>query len=50
MEYTVLFADSIDDLVKRVSEWIAAGWKPQGGVALADLRGAYYLQAMIRNG
>ena len=50
MEYTVLFADSIDDLVRRVSDWITEGWTPQGGVALADLNGAYYLQAMIRNG
>jgi hypothetical protein len=48
MEYTVLTGDSLDQLVRKVVEWIAAGWTPQGGVALADLHGAYYIQAMIR--
>jgi hypothetical protein len=48
MEYTVLFADSIDHLVDKVSAWIAEGWIPRGGVALANLDGAYYLQAMTR--
>ncbi len=45
MEYTVVAAESLKDLVKDVNVFIKSGWKPVGGVAYD---GKYYLQAMFK--
>jgi hypothetical protein len=34
VEYVVLHADSAEELDQLVSEWIAEGYEPQGGVSV----------------
>ena len=46
MEYTVIEAGTVTELVRKVTEWMDQGWKPQGGVTTDVGRG--YIQAMIR--
>ncbi len=50
MEYAVVDAGSVTELVKKVVEWISSGWRPQGGICTASQDGytTSYLQAMIR--
>ena len=50
MEYIILEANTLNKLMAMVSEYIANGWRPQGGVAMAyvyEVSG--YCQAMIRD-
>ena len=44
MEYIIL-STNLPDLIELVNEYIAAGWRPQGGVCNGY---STYLQAMIR--
>lgn len=46
MEYAVIEAATLDELVRKVAEWMVQDWKPQGGVATD--RSGYFYQAMIR--
>ena len=49
VEYTVVSAGFLDDLIDKVNELIAQGWTPHGGVA-SDSGGdeTVYLQALVR--
>jgi predicted SAM-dependent methyltransferase len=52
MEYTVVYAESIQELVRLVNDAVQAGWRPQGGVSVSMPDSAFapwlYAQAMIR--
>lgn len=50
MQYNVVADDDIPSLVKKVNQAIQAGWKPQGGIAVAALPSGEgrFLQAMIK--
>lgn len=39
MKYEVLHAEDLHELTRKVNEHIAAGWKPQGGIATVRYRG-----------
>ncbi|MBS1519056.1 MAG: DUF1737 domain-containing protein [Bacteroidetes bacterium] len=45
MEYTILTADTNDELVKKVNEMFNQGWETEGGVAISS-DGKFH-QAMI---
>lgn len=48
MHYGILEANSTAKLVEQVNQYIAQGWKPQGGVTLAIDQGNWtYCQAMV---
>jgi hypothetical protein len=47
MEYTVIDAINLNELVRKITEWMDQGWRPQGGVAVGSNGGNFY-QAMIR--
>ena len=52
MEYHVVEAERISELVEDVARKITEGWKPQGGmvVEMQDVKGDYfYFQAMVRH-
>lgn len=49
MQYTILRATAVDELVKLVSQHIAEGWTPQGGVSCSLAVGvAMFCQAMTK--
>ncbi|HEX6426774.1 MAG TPA: DUF1737 domain-containing protein [Niastella sp.] len=53
-DYTILEETDRHKLVKKVNEYIAKGWIPLGGVAIAyrdsaPLKEMYYVQALIKN-
>jgi hypothetical protein len=49
MQYTILRATSVDELVKLVSQHIAEGWAPLGGVSASLAMGAtMFCQAMTK--
>lgn len=58
MEYQIVDADDLDELVEKVNKAIAEGWQPVGGVAVSHwpcdnhkFDNAFYweyLQAMTR--
>ena len=57
MTYEIVFStESIDDIVTKVNDMIAEGWKPQGGISvtshifssLGDTPTVIYTQAMIK--
>jgi hypothetical protein len=58
MEYIIIKSlggkdeQELEDLQYRVNLKTAQGWKPQGGIAVraGSLSGAYFLQAMVREG
>ena len=45
MKYMIEFSDSFFGLSDNVRIWLSRGWKPLGGVAVADRR---YYQALIK--
>jgi hypothetical protein len=47
MEYTILKERTIEKLIESVSQYIAQGWQPKGGVATEAGYSIYY-QAMVR--
>ena len=50
MKYTILEAQSADELQAKVQEFIVSGWEPLGGIAIgvsANTGSWYYYQAMI---
>jgi Domain of unknown function (DUF1737) len=50
MEYAIVEGHTTTELLKEVVEWIARGWKPQGGIAVLTYGGpTRFFQAMIRN-
>jgi hypothetical protein len=57
MEYQVISRRTISDLANAVRDALQAGWKPQGGVAIAVWAGegflktpTEYAQAVVRSG
>ena len=36
MDYEILYADSLGGLERKVQQYVSAGWKPQGGVAVSQ--------------
>jgi len=52
MEYTLVTENNPEALVRKVSELIRQGWKPQGGVAVGVvapmLQKHIYCQAMVK--
>ena len=50
MNYTVISEQRIDDLIAKVKQHIARGWKPLGGVSASHSMGNWtlYAQAMIQ--
>lgn len=47
MEYRVVQATLLSDLVKEVNEWTAEGWRPVGGPTLVERSGtSFYIQAL----
>lgn len=51
MEYTIVTAKKMEDLIKKVNELILEGWKPQGGICESgnEYSGTLFFQAMIKN-
>ena len=51
MEYDVIYASSVEGLIKKVNQVIAEGWKPQGGVIVSTQNDTefYFYQAVVRN-
>ena len=49
MEYTIAQARSINDLILEVEAKIHEGWRPQGGMAIANASSLIFAQAMIRS-
>jgi hypothetical protein len=50
MKYKIVETSNSYDLATEVNDWIAAGWKPQGGVAIvyhSAYKGAW-VQAMVK--
>lgn len=45
MEYTVVFAPTIDGLFQKVNSRIGEGWRPIGGMGMTQNN---YYQTMIR--
>ena len=45
MEYTVVHAETLEDLQRIVNEHMVAGWRPQGGLILG--LGVFY-QALVK--
>jgi hypothetical protein len=45
MEYTIVWAAYTEELIPKVNELIKAGWKPLGGICIAE---GYRWQAMIK--
>jgi hypothetical protein len=45
MSYEIISAETMDGLVAKVNERLAAGWRPQGGLILEH--GVFY-QAMVK--
>ena len=51
MKYYVLVEKNAEALGARVNDYMEAGWKPQGGVAVTTNNKQYWwAQAMIRDG
>lgn len=49
MEYTVIRANNLDDLIKLINSNIERGWKPQGGLfALSGSVSVDFFQALIK--
>ena len=49
MQYTILRSTSIEELVKLVSQHIAEGWTPLGGVSASLAMGAtMFCQALTK--
>lgn len=50
MEYRIIGAARLSELVEAVNALLRLGWKVQGGVAVETTNnfGQYYLQAMIK--
>jgi hypothetical protein len=51
INYHIVESSNRYDLATEVNDWIAAGWKPQGGVALV-YHSAYketWAQAMVKD-
>ena len=53
MEYIVINAADLKELIVKVNDLIAQGWKPQGGISVSwfDCAGdltAWHYQAMVR--
>ncbi len=51
MEYDVVYASSVEGLIKKVNQMIAEGWQLQGGVTVStqDDTEYYFYQAVVRN-
>lgn len=51
MEYDVVYASSIEGLIKKVNQMIAEGWQLQGGVTVSTQDGTeyYFYQAVVKN-
>lgn len=51
MEYDVVYASSVEGLIKKVNQMITEGWQPQGGVTVStqDDTEYYFYQAVVRN-
>jgi hypothetical protein len=49
MSYSIIEAQSIEELQSRVQELIEKGWEPAGGIAVAThgIMSWWYYQAMI---
>lgn len=50
MNYRIVESSNRYDLAKEVNDWIAAGWRPQGGVSFV-YHSAYketWTQAMVK--
>lgn len=49
-EYEILCSDAISGLERLVNEYLAKGWKLQGGVSAVEAShlGTRYLQAVVR--
>ncbi len=41
MQYTIVKAESLNELVIKVNEFIGQGWEPIGGVSAAREKGTY---------
>ena len=49
MEHTIAQARSINNLILEVEAKIHEGWRPQGGMAIANASSLIFAQAMIRS-
>jgi len=51
MEYDVVYASSVEGLIKKVNQMIAEGWQLQGGVTVSTQDGTeyYFYQAVMKN-
>ena len=51
MEYDVVYASSVEGLIKKVNQMIAEGWQLQGGVTVSTQDGTeyYFYQAVVKN-
>jgi len=51
MEYNVCTSSDLQTLIQACDQWIANGWRPQGGIAMTFLAGSSkiaYAQAFTR--
>jgi hypothetical protein len=51
MEYTLVEAESAEELRRKVLALVEEGWEPQGGVSVAThgVGSWWYFQAMVRH-
>jgi len=47
IEYTVVMAFDVNELIQKVNEAIVKDWTPLGGISLSKQDG-FYMQAMTR--
>jgi hypothetical protein len=48
MEYIILDGHSIDELTKKVNDYLQRGWMPQGGVFVYPAMRWTFYQAMVK--
>jgi len=47
MEYFVIESSNLADLISQINKYLAAGWRPKGGIA-CTANGHVFCQAIVR--
>jgi hypothetical protein len=47
MKYTVIFDHSREGLIQQVAQYLAQGWKVQGGVSVCPIDHAEYVRGTL---
>lgn len=49
MEYTILKANHIENIIDLVNHYLEKGWSPQGGICESGTENLMFFQAMVRS-